>query len=98
MNRLIVAAYNWQKTKAQNLKIGSRFRLENAVKSGDVEVFVILEMDMIGKCSLSVYSQKWISDISSESPLQHLSLEKSDIVFVIPSHEETIVLNGPGNV
>ena len=98
MNRSIVAAYNWQQTKAQNLKIGSRFRLKDAVENGDVEIFVILEMNMIEKCSFSVYAQEWTSDILSESSFQHFSLEKSDIVFVIPSHEEAIALCGPANV
>ena len=92
MNKSIVAAYDWQKLEAQNLKIGSRFRLENAVKNGNVEVFVILEIGKTDECSFSVFSQEWTTDLLSETSFQRLLLKKSDTVFVIPSHEEAIGL------
>ena len=92
MNKSIVAAYDWQKVEAQKLKIGSQFRLEDAVENGTVEVFVVIEIGMADECSFSVFSQEWITDLLSETSFQRLSLKKSDTVFVIPSHEKTLRL------
>ena len=85
------SAFDWQETTVEKLQVGSRFRVIKE-KYNIHDLFVALHIP--NHQSIQVFASEWIDGKGLETSFQSLSLEASDPILVIPSHEQSIALNG----
>ena len=87
------SVFEWKESTAEKLQIGSRFRFVKE-KHGRDELFVVLT---ISDSCIAVFSTEWISEKVIETSFQSLSMKCSDVVLVVPWHEQTIKSSQPIN-
>ena len=88
-----LSVFDWKESTAEKLQVGSRFRFVKEDHGRD-ELFVVLTI--FDSC-MKVFSTEWISEKVIETSFQSLSMKGSDIVLVVPWHEQTIESNQPIN-